>query len=378
MKILLLPDSFKGSLSAFEAADILEKAARAVFPQAEIISYPMADGGEGTMDAIQKAAGGTLLPAQINGPCGQRLQTQYLSLGQTAVIELAKAAGFSQRLPGFSTSTMTTFGVGELIDTALRVGHRHIVLALGGSCTTDAGCGMAAALGTQFFDTSGRRFIPTGRGLSAIKNICLNSYFFQPGAPKIEALCDVSNPLFGSQGAACVFGPQKGATPDEVKLLDEGLKHLADLFKKRGARLNTLMGGGAAGGTGAGVAAFLHGRLISGVDAMLNILKFEEIVKDVDLIVTGEGCLDEQTAAGKVAAGIAHRAQGKPVVVLTGSVKADPKALEKLHELGVTAVFSILREPGTLSDAVRNAADNLHATATNVFRLWQAKNSSKS
>ena len=365
MKILLLPDSFKGSLSAFEAADILEKAARAVFPQAEIISYPMADGGEGTMAAIQKVAGGTLLPAQINGPCGQRLQTQYLSLGQTAVIELAKAAGFSQRLPGFSTSTMTTFGVGELIDTALRVGHRHIVVALG--------CGMAAALGTQFFDTAGRRFIPTGRGLSAIKNICLNSYFFQPGAPKIEALCDVSNPLFGSQGAACVFGPQKGATPEEVKILDDGLKHLADLFKKRGARLNTLMGAGAAGGTGAGVAAFLHGRLISGVDAMLNILKFEEIVKDVDLIVTGEGCLDEQTAAGKVAAGIARRAHGKPVVILTGSVKADPKALQKLNELGVTAVFPILREPGTLSDAMRNAAENLRATADNVFRLWKSR-----
>lgn len=374
MKILLLPDSFKGSLSAHRAASILEEAARKVFPDAEVVSWPVADGGEGTLALVQKAAGGALLPVPVTGPCGQRVQARYLSVGQTAVIELAEAAGLGKRLPGWSAMRTTTLGVGQLIAHALEVGHTRIVIALGGSATTDLGCGMAAALGTQFLDEGGRPFVPTGETLGLVRSVRLNGYFFQKkGGPRIEALCDVSNPLYGPEGAAEVFAPQKGATPGEVKRLDAGLRHVASLFEKRGARINELPGGGAAGGTGAGVAAFLNGRLVSGIDALLDLMKFEAAAKTADLIVTGEGCVDAQTKGGKVAAGIARRSAGTPVVVLAGSVAADRRELDALYKLGVTAVLPILRRPATLGDAMREAPENLAAAAESFFRIWAAK-----
>ena len=247
MKILLLPDSFKGSLSAQRAADILCAAANEVLPDAEVVKLPAADGGEGTLEAVKAAVGGAYLPLPVTGPCGQSVQARYLSVGDTAVIELAQAAGLGQRLPGFSPMRTTTYGVGQLISHALQVGHRRIVLGLGGSATTDMGCGMAAALGTQFLNAKGQPFLPVGETLHLVKGVRLNGFFFQKNAPRIEALCDVENPLYGTNGAAYVFGPQKGADADEVKCLDAGLRVVAGLFEKQGAKVNSLPGGGAAG-----------------------------------------------------------------------------------------------------------------------------------
>lgn len=300
MIILLLPDSFKGSLSAQRAADILCAAANEVLPDAEVVKLPAADGGEGTLEAVKAAVGGAYLPLPVTGPCGQSVQARYLSVGDTAVIELAQAAGLGQRLPGFSPMRTTTYGVGQLISHALQVGHRRIVLGLGGSATTDMGCGMAAALGTQFLNAKGQPFLPVGETLHLVKGVRLNGFFFQKNAPRIEALCDVENPLYGTNGAAYVFGPQKGADADEVKRLDAGLRVVAGLFEKQGAKVNSLPGGGAAGGAGAGVACFLNGRIASGIDVLLDLRKFDDLVKTADLIVTGEGSVDGQTAgAGK-------------------------------------------------------------------------------
>ena len=368
VKILILPDSFKGSLTSSQAAAQIESAARNVFPEAQIESFPIADGGEGTLEMVQKAAGGAFLPIEVMGPCGQRVRSRYLSIGDTAVVELAEAAGLGLRLPGFSPMKTTTIGVGQIIAEALHVGHRRIVIALGGSATTDCGCGMAAALGTQFLDEAGRPFLPTGATLSMVRGIRLNGFFFGKNAPRIEALCDVENPLYGPQGAACVFGPQKGAAPEEVKVLDAGLKNIADLFQKRAAKLNTLKGAGAAGGTGAGVAAFLNGRLLSGIDALLDLMKFEEAAKSADLIITGEGAVDTQTKGGKVAAGIARRAAGKPVVLFTGANMLGEKDLGALYDLGITAVLPILQKPSTLGEAMADAKTNLHLAALNFFR----------
>ena len=372
MKILILPDSFKGSLSAGQAAAQIERAARKVFPEAQIESFPIADGGEGTLEMIEKAAGGAFLPIEVMGPCGQRVRSRYLSVGDTAVVELAEAAGLGLRLPGFSPMKTTTIGVGQIIAEALHVGHRRIVIALGGSATTDCGCGMAAALGTQFLDAEGRPFLPTGATLSLVRGIRLNGFFFGKHAPRIEALCDVENPLYGPQGAAYVFGPQKGATPEEVKILDAGLKNIADLFQKRAAKLASLKGSGAAGGTGAGVAGFLNGRLLSGIDALLDLMKFEDAAKTADLIITGEGAVDSQTKGGKVAAGIARRAAGKPVVLFTGANMLDEKGLEELYGLGITSVLPILQKPSTLGEAMSVAGENLHIAALNFFRAQKA------
>lgn len=372
MKILILPDSFKGSLSAGQAAAQIESAARKVFPEAQIESFPIADGGEGTLEMIEKAAGGAFLPIEVMGPCGQRVRSRYLSVGDTAVVELAEAAGLGLRLPGFSPMKTTTIGVGQIIAEALHVGHRRIVIALGGSATTDCGCGMAAALGTQFLDAEGRPFLPTGATLSLVRGIRLNGFFFGKHAPRIEALCDVENPLYGPQGAAYVFGPQKGATPEEVKILDAGLKNIADLFQKRAAKLASLKGAGAAGGTGAGVAGFLNGRLLSGIDALLDLMKFEDAAKTADLIITGEGAVDSQTKGGKVAAGIARRAAGKPVVLFTGANMLDEKGLEELYGLGITSVLPILQKPSTLGEAMSVAGENLHIAALNFFRAQKA------
>ena len=229
--------------------------------------------------------------------------------------------------------------------------------------------GMAAALGTQFLNAKGQPFLPVGETLHLVKGVRLNGFFFQKNAPRIEALCDVENPLYGTNGAAYVFGPQKGADANEVKRLDAGLRVVAGLFEKQGAKVNSLPGGGAAGGAGAGVACFLNGRIASGIDVLLDLMKFDDLVKTADLIVTGEGSVDGQTAGGKAVQGIARRAAGKPVIVFSGSAKLDPASWEKLRASGVAAVFPIVQEPCTLAEAMAKASDNLRVTALNVFSL---------
>lgn len=372
VNILLIPDSFKGSLSSARLCAIMKAAAADVMPQAEVQAFPAADGGEGTLEAVRAAVGGAYVVQTVTGPCGQPVSARYLSSGDTAYVEMAQAAGMQYRLPGFSAANTTTFGVGQLIRHALDAGHRHIIVTLGGSCTNDAGCGMAAALGTRFIAPNGRPFIPTGASLSAIRAIQLNPFFFARKAVTVSALCDVTNPLFGPDGAARVFGPQKGATPEEVTVLDEGMKHLAGLFAKaKGPRLNVISGAGAAGGTGAGVVAFLNGKLLSGTDTLLDVMHFPDAAAKADLIVTGEGRVDSQTAGGKLISGVASRAGGRPVVVLTGSI-APGTDLKPLYDMGVTAVLPVSNGPQTLAQAMAGAAGDVRRTAESVFRLAAA------
>lgn len=305
MKILLIPDSFKGSLSSARLCAIMKKAALDVMPDAQVTSIPAADGGEGTLDVIRNSIGGSFVVHSVTGPCGQPVSARYLSAGDTAYVELAEAAGLQHRLPGFSAANTTTFGAGQLIGEALNAGHRRIVITLGGSCTTDAGCGMAAALGVRFTAPNGRSFIPTGATLGAIRHIALNPFFFESGV-RIEALCDVTNPLCGPNGSARVFGPQKGATPEMVETMEAGMAHLATIFERnKGPKLADMPCAGAAGGCGAGVVAFLNGRLLSGSDALLDLMNFSALAADADFIVTGEGMVDDQTAGGKLVSAVA-------------------------------------------------------------------------
>lgn len=368
MKILLIPDSFKGSLSSARLCAIMKKAALDVMPDAQVTSIPAADGGEGTLDVIRNSIGGSFVVHSVTGPCGQPVSARYLSAGDTAYVELAEAAGLQHRLPGFSAANTTTFGAGLLIGEALNAGHRRIVITLGGSCTTDAGCGMAAALGVRFTAPNGRSFIPTGATLGAIRHIALNPFFFQSGV-RIEALCDVTNPLCGPNGSARVFGPQKGATPEMVETMEAGMAHLATIFERnKGPKIADMPCAGAAGGCGAGVVAFLNGRLLSGSDALLDLMNFSALAADADLIVTGEGMVDDQTAGGKLVSAVAARANGTPVVVLAGGI-AEGTNLEAQYEKGVTAVMLVTSRPMTLGEAMSGGAEGVRLTATQLFRL---------
>ena len=370
MKIVAIPDSFKGSLSAARVAAVLKKAADECFDEADFLSLPMADGGEGTLDALHRALGGTFFSHEVTGACGQPVRARYLSVGPTAYVEFAEAAGLSKRLPGFNAANTTSLGVGQIMARAIEAGHRHIVVALGGSVTNDCGAGMAAALGVRFEAADGQRFLPVGKTLSAVKSIRLNPLFFVEQGVRIEALCDVTNPLYGPDGAARVFASQKGASEEEIEELEAGAKTIDMIFRSaKGPKLNTIPGTGAAGGAGAGVIAFLNGRLGSGTDTMLSLMNIDELLRDADLIVTGEGRVDAQTTGGKLVAGVAaaaKRAGGKTVVVLTGEADGD---LDALYDAGVTAVFPIARRAETKDEAMAGAAGNLLATAKDVFRL---------
>lgn len=372
MKILLVPDSFKGSMTAAEVCGILEKAALEAVPGAEVRAFPAADGGEGTLDAVQRAAGGQFVIEPATGASGQPVRARYLSLGDTAVIGLSETAGPQHRAPGFSAGTTTTFGAGQLALAAIRAGHRRIVFALGGSATQDMGCGIAAALGTVFTDERGRAFLPTGNTLRNVRAVRVNPAFFRPDGIRVSALCDVDNPLYGPQGAASVFGPQKGAGPEEIALFDEGARHLSQIFAKAGgARLNGVRGAGAAGGAGGGIVMFLNGALLSGAGMMLELMHFAEEARTSDLIVTGEGRVDAQSAGGKLVSMVAGMAGGRPVAVLAGSV--DPKAdLAPLYEKGVTAVFSALRSPASGAEAMAGAKESLARAARDLFRFAAA------
>ena len=369
-KWILMPDSFKGTMSSLEICRLMREALLRHVPDAEVVSIPVADGGEGSVEAFLAAMGGHRVEVPCTGPDFRKISGFYglLADGYTAVIEMAAAAGLPLMEGRLCAEGATTYGVGELILAAIRDGARRIILGLGGSATNDGGCGCAAALGVRFLDGTGAEYVPVGGTLDRLCRIDMSHRFPLLNGVEIVTMCDVDNPLCGPNGASAVFGPQKGATPDEVKVLDAGLKNIADLFQKRAAKLNTLRGAGAAGGTGAGVAAFLNGRLLSGIDALLDLMKFEEAAKSADLIITGEGAVDTQTKGGKVAAGIARRAAGKPVVLFTGANMLGEKDLGALYELGITAVLPILQKPSTLGEAMADAKTNLHLAALNFFR----------
>lgn len=370
-KYVVIPDSFKGCLSSGEICGIIAREIRRRDPEARVCALPVADGGEGTVDAFLGALGGEKVAVPCRDPYGRPLTAHYglFPDGKTAVIEMAAAAGLPLVGEDRRVADTTTYGVGQLIAHALKRGAERILLGLGGSATNDGGCGAAAALGVEFLDAEGKAFVPVGGTLRRIAHIRTGGLLPALRQAEVIAMCDIDNPLCGESGAAAVFSPQKGADAATVRMLDEGLAHLAAVIEKDlGRSLLTLPGGGAAGGFGAGSVAFLGARLQMGIEAVLDLTDFDRLAADAYLVITGEGRLDSQSLRGKVVVGVARRARalGVPVVALVGSSETDIAAA---YDAGVTAVFPINPAPTTLSEALAHARTHLAFTAENVLRF---------
>lgn len=368
-KILLMPDSFKGTVSSLEACEIMKKCITRHFPECRVISVPIADGGEGTSESFVYALGGKTESVPCKGPFFEDIIASYALLPDgTAVIELAAAAGITlaKKLDPLAA---TTYGVGQLITSALDKGAKRIILAIGGSATNDFGCGIASALGVRFFDASGNEFVPTGGTLINVCRTDTSSVDKRLKDAELICMCDVTNVPYGINGAAHVFAPQKGADEKTVELLDDGVKHLCEVVKNDiGTDVSELRGGGAAGATGAGMYAFFGFRLQAGIDVLLDTVKFETLAKDADMVFTGEGRLDAQTLGGKVISGIGNRAKklGVPVVAVVGGAK---EGAEAIYEHGVTAVFTTNRLPEPFTGDPEKSKKNLEFAFDNIIRL---------
>lgn len=371
MKIVIAPDSFKESLSAMEVAQAIGCGFRHVFPEAKYDLVPMADGGEGTVDAMVRATGGTFLNVRVAGPLNQPVETimGILGDGKTAVIEMAAASGLplvrqDQRNP----MNTTTLGTGQLIRQGLDRGIRRFVIGIGGSATVDGGIGAMAALGARFLDEIGNEVPPTGRGLGKIAKIDFKTFDKRISESEILVACDVNNPLTGPTGAARVFGPQKGATPEMVKVLDEYLTHYAKIVREQmGVEIEIVPGAGAAGGLGAALLGFCNAKLQSGSELVARTVGLADRLTDANLCITGEGRIDGQSTAGKVCYRVAQIAQSKkvPAIAIVGS--AGPDADKNIPPL--TAYFAITNRPMELSEAISRAEELLASQAQQVARV---------
>ena len=323
---IIIPDSFKGSMSSAVAAEILTSAARdAGF---EALGVPVADGGEGTIDCILMITGGEKHEVKVRGPEGKTISAMYgITVDNVAVIEIAESSGIT-RQESLHPMTAGTYGFGQLIRDALDKGIRRFLLGLGGSASTDCGMGMAAALGVRFLDGRGEPIEPRGENMKAIAWVDIRGLDPRINESTFLVMSDVTNPLTGPEGAAYVFGPQKGADAEQVRILDEGLKKVSALIaQETGCNPLKVKGAGAAGGSGYGCAAFLKARIESGIETMLELCRFDQKLDECDLIITGEGCLDQQSLMGKVLSGIRKHARGKPIVSFCGSCRLDSDAL---------------------------------------------------
>lgn len=368
---ILVPDSFKGTLSAIEVCNIMKSSIKNLYKDANIISVPVADGGEGTVDAFLYALGGEKKSVWVSDAFNEQKILAYYAMlkDDIAVIEMATCAGLPLVKNRLEPDKTTTFGVGELIIDAVNSGAKKIILGLGGSATNDGGCGMAAALGVKFKDEQDQKFIPTGGTLSKIYKFDMNNIY--PKIKDIEfiSMCDVDNPLCGRLGASAVFAPQKGADEDMVKLLDEGLAHLAKIIKRDlHIEVKDIKGAGAAGGLGAGSIAFLQSKLTKGIDVVLDTINFDELVSKADIVFTGEGKFDSQSLHGKVVMGVANRSQKykTPVIVVTGAIGEN---IQEAYNKGITAIFSINKEPMEFSKSALKSKENMILTMENILRL---------
>ena len=368
---ILVPDSFKGTLSAIEVCNIMKSSIKNLYKDANIISVPVADGGEGTVDAFLYALGGEKKSIWVSDAFNeQKILAHYAMLKDNiAVIEMAACAGLPLVKNRLEPDKTTTFGVGELIIDAINSGAKKIILGLGGSATNDGGCGMASALGVKFKDEQDQEFIPTGGTLSQIYKIDMNNIYSKIKDIEFISMCDVDNPLCGRLGASAVFAPQKGADEDMVKSLDEGLAHLAKIIKRDlHIEVKDIKGAGAAGGLGAGSIAFLQSKLTKGIDVILDTIKFDELVSKADIVFTGEGKFDSQSLHGKVVMGVANRSQKykTPVIVVTGAIGEN---IQEAYNKGITAIFSINKEPMEFSKSALKSKENMILTMENILRL---------
>ncbi len=379
-KIVLAPDSFKGTMSSSRVCTVMEAAVKKVFPEAVVVSVPIADGGEGCVDAFLYAVGGTKKTLPVKNLFFEDMCGFYGIVGsagacteKTAVIETASCTGLPLAAGRLNPFITTTYGVGMLIADALKNGCKTVIAGLGGSATNDGGCGAAAALGVRFFDESDNCFIPTGGTLKKIRRISTADVNPLLKSAKLMVLCDVDNPLYGVNGAAYVFAPQKGANGAAVKELDEGLRFLAEIVKRdTGNDFADYPGAGAAGGMGFGMLGFLGADLKAGTETVLDAVHFDELVKGANYIFTGEGSLDDQSLRGKAVVGIARRAKkhGIPVIAVVGNAE---NGTDDIYNMGVTAVFSINRRAVPLSEARKTAESDLFFVMNNILRLMRIK-----
>lgn len=373
-KILLVPDSFKGTLSSRQVCQVMAGQLRRFFPQAQVKSIPVADGGEGSVEAFLAAAGGERRTRTVTGPFGEPVDAFYgiLGDGRTAVIEMAACAGLPLAEGRLNPERATTYGVGELLLAAKEAGCTKAILGLGGSCTNDGGVGAAAALGAKFTRADGAAFIPTGGTLGEIAALDVSPVAQALQGMELTAMCDIDNPLYGEAGAAAVFAPQKGADAAMVARLDAGLRHLGQVATRcLGRDFSHLPGAGAAGGLGFGMAAFCGAQLRMGIDAVLDAVGFDSLLPGTDVVFTGEGKIDSQSARGKVVSGVAVRCRkaGVPVVAVVGQIG---QGFEEMYQQGLTAVFSINRAAQPFAESRFHAGENLALTMENIARLLAA------
>ncbi|WP_088006061.1 glycerate kinase [Indiicoccus explosivorum] len=374
MKIIIAPDSFKGSLAAPDVCRAVKKGVLAVFPGADVTELPLADGGEGTMESMVRASGGQFIQREVRGPLGEPVRAAFgvLGDGETAVIEMAQASGLTLVADGERNPlTASSFGTGELIQAALDLGYRKFIVGIGGSATNDAGTGMLKALGMRFFDSRGAELGEGGGDLGRLAHIDGSGFDERIAEADFLVASDVRNPLCGPDGASAVFGPQKGATPEMVRVLDAALHHFAEVtHRQTGKELRAYPGGGAAGGMGAALIAFLDAELRPGIGLVLESLDFAAEIRDADLIITGEGRLDAQTLEGKVVAGVAEaaRSSGVPVIALAGSQNL---SFAQLRQIDLLSAFSIVSGPCSVEMAMEQAEQLLTEKASMVLSVMR-------
>jgi len=376
MRIVIAPNAFKECLSAPDVAEAIAQGVKCACTEAEIIKVPLADGGDGTAEALVAARGGRMVEMTASDPLMRPVDVQYglFDDGKAAVIEMAIASGL-WRLNEDEKNPLktTTSGTGEMIRDALERGVRTMVVGIGGSATTDAGIGMANALGYKFLDANGNTLPPTGESMNAVTHIDSSNVHPAVSEATFLVASDVTNPLLGVEGAASVYGPQKGATPDMVETLEQGLSNIEKRwYEDMGVRIGDMPGGGAAGGLGAGLAAFCGAEIRSGFDLVADYAKLDEALDGASLVITGEGKIDASTQFGKVPAGVVKRAKMKcvPVIGLAGAVSSSSASLESQ---GMMAVFSIVPGPIDLQEAMNRAEEFLQQTTKQVINIWRYK-----
>lgn len=369
MKIVIIPDSFKGSASSMEVCNCIEKGILKVFKNANIKKIPVADGGEGTVDSILYAAGGNIKKVNVKNPSGKIIEAKYGIINkEKAVIEMAEASGITLVDDDIRNPLKySTYGTGELIKDAMNNNIKEILIGIGGSATNDCGIGMANALGYKFLDENNNELEAIAENMIKVASIDDSNVDKRIFDIKINVACDVKNPLYGENGATAIYGKQKGVTDESFDILDNGLKNIARIVKEKfNKEIDHIEGSGAAGGLGGGLVAFCNAELKSGIDAVLDIIDFEDKIKDASLIITGEGAIDGQTKKGKVPVGVARRANGIPVIAIVGDIR---DGAEAVYDMGIVSIMPALKRAMPLDEAIKNSKSLIEDAAERACRF---------
>ena len=372
-KVILIPDSFKGTMSSSEICQTMKSVILRHYPDCEVISIPVADGGEGSVDAFLDAVGGKKIYKEVTGPYpGEKVRGYYGILpGNVAVIEMAAAAALPMVGDRKDPSKTTTYGVGELMIDAARKGVSKIILGLGGSATNDAACGLASACGVGFYNAKGEKFTPLGESMDEVVRIDTSSIDESLKKVEIVTMCDIDNPFYGPEGAPAIYGPQKGADEAMVKMLDDKMRTLAEVMKRDcSVDVQSIPGSGAAGGMGGGMAAYFKSKLQMGIETVLETVHFDDLLDGADFVYTGEGKIDGQSLRGKVVIGVARKAKemGIPVIAVVGDIG---DGIDAAYDEGVSGIFSINRVAVPYKEARPRAESDMRLTMDNILRFMK-------